>query len=90
MNGPGYWGECPTHGVVKATLTYEEKKPVYLCCVIDCFKQVERPRYVHFSDVSTAPDANRHCDQRCVVGSRSCNCKCGGMCHGLGRCVCRN
>jgi hypothetical protein len=28
------------------------------------------------------------CDGRCTSGKRNCDCKCGGLCHGCGECVC--
>lgn len=29
------------------------------------------------------------CDNRCLNGKRSCGCRCGGLCHGMGTCYCR-
>lgn len=91
-----YYGECPEHGVVKTEpvqLTVEEGKKVtvFQCPVENCGTvELQKVRFVHYTDTSLAEDYKRHCDVRCVVGTVSCNCKCGGLCHGLGRCICGN
>ena len=40
-------------------------------------------------DVATGRTARRgKCGGACLGGKRSCDCQCGGLCHGAGRCQC--
>lgn len=98
------YGICPTHGLVEKVKrnTLDNGTVADLCprCAAEggiriredgqrsyvktVVTEVRRIEIVTRSG-GAAPSA---CGGRCTSGKRSCDCKCGGRCHGAGRCYC--
>ena len=44
-------------------------------------------RVIDVSDAAVRGEGHK-CGSACLNGKRTCGCRCGGMCHGAGKCIC--
>jgi hypothetical protein len=81
---------CPVHGAITSEHVDRNGQGQHICYVLApnglrCRQLVSVRRVEH----TQHPNGfTTKCGPRCTSGKTHCDCKCGGLCHGLGKCVC--
>lgn len=104
IKGYKTFGDCPVHGeaieqVFRTSLDDGSAGNVCkLCSKTPRVRPDGMPSFVkqEMSNVRTIQIVDRNgygvapkpCGGACTSGKRSCDCKCSGQCHGLGKCIC--
>ncbi len=73
---------CPRCAAEGGIRMRADGKPSYVKTVVAYPRKIE---VVTRNGFGSTPSA---CGGKCTSGKRSCDCKCGGRCHGAGKCYC--
>jgi hypothetical protein len=103
ITGHARFGDCPVHGDAVSHIwqgTLDDGTVAWLCRECAEVKRVRpdgQPSFVKVvvTNVRSIQLVNRNgygaqpkaCGGACTSGKRSCDCRCGGRCHGAGRCL---
>jgi hypothetical protein len=82
--GEKWYFTCDTCGIVEAAFNALECPR----CKDKLTKRRLIEVYSNEGAVDDEEEAKAKCMSVCVNGSRTCNCRCQGRCHGAGKCYC--
>lgn len=101
IKGYAKFGDCPIHGEALSDVFrnhLDDGTIAWLCGI--CAKEPRvrpdgQPSYVKvvvtnvrsITVVDRGMGTDKPCNGKCTSGKSSCDCRCGGRCHGAGRCL---
>lgn len=101
--GYATFGDCAVHGEAISEIfesTTDEGQRAWMCNI--CSKQsrvradgmpsfvktvVSNVRKIRLVNRNGFNETAKPCNGKCTSGKTSCDCRCGGRCHGAGRCL---